>query len=750
LADGLIIVHHPIHPPHPPRHPHPPHPPRPWPRPVPPRVYPFAPLSIRSHQVEVTIHDQVAVTRVDQVFYNPNPQRLEGTYLFPIPKGARIDKFEMDVNGKMMQAELLDAGKARKIYEDIVRSMKDPALLEYSGQGAFKVRIFPIEPHSEKRIKLKYTQLLKTDSGLTTFVYPLNTEKFSAEPIKTVSVRVNLETAHPIKSIYSPSHKVEVKRHGEKKAVVGFETKNAKPDTDFNLIFSAPAKGGNIGLGLRTFREDGKGGYFMLLASPGARVKDEKAVPKDVVFVADTSGSMAGDKLDQAKAALKFCVENLNDGDRFEIIRFSTEAEPLFGKLTEISDRSRGKARDFVSSFKPIGGTAIEEALLAAVDACLGQRGRRDKGRPCMVIFLTDGRPTIGNTEEDVIVKAIAKKVSEASLRIFCFGIGTDINTHLLDRIAEKTRAFSQYVMPKEDLEVKVSNFYAKIDHPVLSDLQVKVDGDVRVTELYPRNLPDLFKGQQLVVFGRYTGDGDAAVRLSGSVGEREVEIVYEGNFPDKAGEHEFIPRLWATRRVGYLLDQIRLHGENKELKEEVTRLARQYGVVTPYTSYLIVEDEGRRNVPVASRTIPLPAAPAARRVALEQLATKSDGFRRERSGDEAVAGAASSDALKRAEFLGEAEKAGNIAWSAGPVTGGSVAVRSVASRHVRGRTFYLRGEQWVDAQVQARTDARRVELEIGSDAYFQLLADHPEAAAWLSVGPKLQVLIEGTVYVIK
>ena len=413
---------------------------------------------------------------------------------------------------------------------------------------------------------------------------PLNTEKFSAKPIKNVSVKVDLESKRPLKSIYSPSHSVEVKRDGPNRATVGYEASDVQPDTDFALYF-APEKD-EIGVNLLTHRRSDEDGYFLLLASPGVDVKEKQVVMKDVAFVLDTSGSMAGKKLEQAKKALQFCVENLNDGDRFEIIRFSTEVEPLFDKLVEATKANRTKAEDFIKDLKPIGGTAIDDALHKALALRPGEGDR-----PFVVIFLTDGRPTIGTTDEDQIV-ADVKKASEGHTRIFCFGIGTDVNTHLLDRITEDTRAVSQYVLPEEDLEVKVSNFFSKIKEPVLANPTLKFTGDIRATKLYPSPLPDLFKGEQLVLVGRYSGKGDSAVIVEGTVNGTARKFTYEVKFPGESDENEFIPRLWATRRVGYLLDEIRLHGENAELRDEVTELARKYGIVTPYTAYLILEDE--------------------------------------------------------------------------------------------------------------------------------------------------------------
>jgi len=317
--------------------------PRPGPRPIPrprprppivrPPVYQFAPLSTRIHKVEVTITDQVAVTFIDQTFYNPNRVRLEGDFIFPLPKGAQIDKFTMDVNGKQMPAELLDADKARKIYTDIVRSSRDPALLEYVGQGMLKCRIFPIEPLSEKRITLKYTQLLKNDSGIIGYQFPLGSKKYGTGAIQELAFKVTLESKQAIKSIYSPSHEVKIKRTGANKAVLIYEDGNVRPDTDFHIYYSTQAQGGgDVGLNLMVFNDpagaklhDDPGGYFMLLASPGVPAPQAQVIKKDVVFVLDTSGSMAGAKIDQAKKAMEFCIHNLNDGDRFQVVRFGTE-----------------------------------------------------------------------------------------------------------------------------------------------------------------------------------------------------------------------------------------------------------------------------------------------------------------------------------------------------------------------------------------------------------------------------------------
>lgn len=741
FADGLIVIHNPPpwHPPHPSPH-------RPAP---PPRHYEFAPLEVVYHHVNVKIDGQIARTSIDQEFFNPNNQRLEGTYLFPVPKGAQLNKFTMEIDGRQVEAELLPADKARRIYEDIVRQMKDPALLEYAGQDTFKARIFPIEPRANKRITLSYTQVLKSDNGLVGYLYPLNTEKFSAAPIKTVSIKIDLDAGRPLKSIYAPSHSVEIRRHGDSRATIGFEDRNVKPDTDFQFFHATEDK--DIGVNLMTFKERNEDGYFLLLASPGTELKTKQVAPKDVAFVLDTSGSMAGPKLAQAKKALLFCVENLNDNDRFELIRFSTETEPLFDTLVEATEKNRRRAGEFIKDLRPIGGTAIEEALLRAV---LLKPARSD--RPYVVVFLTDGQPTIGNTREEDIIEAVNKH--SGNTRVFCFGIGTDVNTHLLDKITESTRAISQYVLPEEDIEVKVSNFFTRIKEPVLAELKLKFTGDIRVTKLYPSPLPDLFRGDQLVVVGRYSGDGDAAAVIEGTVDGKDRKFAYDVKFPERARDHEFIPRLWATRRIGFLLDEIRLRGENRELRDEVTDLARQYGIVTPYTAYLIVEDEKRRDVAVPARTM---RQFDEDREVRGQVEKAWHSFGRAKSGKGAVSGARATESLRNAPAaLGiggddYAKEENSRAFKqatpepADPEVTQRYEQYTQQTRMVRNRAFYQNGTQWIDSNVQRLKDARRVHVQFNSKEYFELMAKYPDAQPWLSVGRNLQLALDDTVYAI-
>ncbi|MGD8307533.1 MAG: VIT and VWA domain-containing protein, partial [Ignavibacteria bacterium] len=484
-ADGFIII------------------PRPTPLPTP------FPLEVVYHNVSVKINGNVAETIIDQEFFNPSRMLLEGHYIFPVPKDAVIKEFTMEINGEVVSAELLDAIKARNIYEDIVRQIKDPALLEYADRQLFKVRIFPIEPQSNKKVTISYREVLSSDNGMYEYLYPLNTEKFSAKPLKNVSINVDLKTNNKIKNIYSPTHSIDVIHKDNHNAVISFEEENTKPDTDFKLYYNTDND--DIGISLLTYNDENDEGYFLLTAAPSFIIDENKIDQKNITFVIDVSGSMAGKKLRQAKQALLYCINNLNPGDGFEIIRFSTEAYALFGKTVDANGNNLKRAEKFIESLKPVGGTNIEEALSIALES--GDKSNRTH----MIIFITDGKPTIGETDDDNLLKKI-ENLNDNKTRIFTFGIGNEINTHLLDKITEISRATRSYITPDEDVEIKISSFYDKVQSPVLTDLSLSFSNGIKSNKTYPRNLPDMFKGSSITLFGRYEGSGKSEITLTGLV----------------------------------------------------------------------------------------------------------------------------------------------------------------------------------------------------------------------------------------
>jgi Ca-activated chloride channel family protein len=671
-----------------------------------PPLPPVAPppyLTVKYHRVTVTITDQVAQTKVDQVFVNDYTRDLEGTYIFPLPEDATISNFVMYVDGKKMDGKILTKEEARRIYEETVSSRRDPALLEYIGRGAFQASVYPIPAKGERRIQIEYTQVLGRDNGLVRYVYPLATEKFSARPLQQLSVHVSITGKEAIKAIYSSSHDVAVTRQGDFAAEASYEAANVRPDKDFVLYYGLAQ--GDIGASLLTYRQSDEDGYFLLLVTPRTEVDTSKIAAKDVILVLDTSGSMQGQKIEQAKQALRFILDRLNSNDRFALISFNTSVTRLREGL--LTTRDREAAHRFVDGLNAAGSTNINDALLEAV------RGL-DAERPTVIIFLTDGLPTIGVIDTGRIVDNVGK-VAPKNVRLFTFGVGYDVNTSLLDTLAANHRGVSSYVKPGENLEEPVSAFYAMISRPMLTDLTLDFGG-VRVADLYPTPLPDLFAGGQLVLTGRYRGAGPTTITLKGMVNNNTQSFAYgDIVFPQQTGsDTAFVARLWATRRIGYLVTQIRLHGTNKEVVDEIVSLGLRYGIVTPYTSFLVDE---RQNV----------LAPGG-----EQKASESLG--RSLAAPAPSAGATAVQDSQALRSLREAPSA------AAPSQAQTTLLRTVADK-----TFLLREGVWVDTQY--REGVKTVDVGFASADYFALLAARPEWGKYFAVGDKVIVLLDGVAY---
>ena len=555
------------------------------------------PLGLSYQRVNVAIDGQVATTAVEQVYRNNTSSDLEADYLFPLPAGASVRQFAMWVDGKKLTGETIEADKARKTYEDIVRRLKDPGLLEYVGCDLWKVRIYPVPRQGEQKIEIRFTTLLKRDGDMIAYEYPLRTGKTPRTTTGDFTLKVELSGPDPLGPIYSPTHEIAINRQGDRKAIASFERNRYTLDKDFALYFAPKAR--DVGLSLLAQRDSpGSRGYFLLLLSPRVDA-EEKPVPRDLVVVLDTSSSMSAEKIRQAKGALKYAIDSLKPEDRFALFQFATVVTPFRDHLLKATSEHLAEARAWVERLDAQGATDIG----AALEEAMKLRDAGESGRTFQVLFLTDGLPTVGQTDPKQILAAVRDR-NRGGTRIFTFGVGDDVDAHLLDQLAESTQAASTYVRPAEDLELKASALVAKIRYPVRTELKLKVGEGVRLVEMYPPKLPDLFRGEQLQVAGRYEGDGHVALTLESRVGDRTVSESYDADFPVVATAHDFIAPIWARRKVGYLLDQIRLNGESAEVRDEVIRLAREFGIATPYTSLLVVPDErpqlarGRLNAP--------------------------------------------------------------------------------------------------------------------------------------------------------
>lgn len=549
------------------------------------------PLALARHAVRVDIADQGASTTVEQVFANNTDRRLEAQYVFPLSKGAVVSKFSMIVDGKEMAGEVVAKDAARQIYTKLVSRAQEPALLEYMGGEAFRASL-SVAPRARQAVTLRFEQVLAAANSLVCYTYPV---RQGARRGPTVQGEFTLDAAirsqAPIRNVYSPSHAVTVSRPDENQARVSFADAKTTLEKDFQLYYGVSDK--EVGLSLLCHRPNpGEPGYFMMLLAPKVRLPADRVVERDVVFVIDTSGSMAGVKFKQAANALRYCVSRLNDRDRFNIVRFSSGVEPWKKDLVPAAEH-RASALTWIDTLMAEGGTDIYGALEAAASF------PRDPARPYFVVFMTDGKPTLGRTTDPAKILARADALADSSgggsVRLFTWGVGYDVDTHLLDGMADAAGGASEYVHPEEDIEAKVSAFYNKVSRPVLTDLDVQVEGGkIQLVNIYPKRMPDLYAGSQVVLFGRYTGEGAAALTLTGRVNQERRTFTFEGTFTGGEKKNAFIEPLWAQRRVGHLLDLIRRHGESQELVDDVVRLSMEYGIQTPYASYLVRPDGGR------------------------------------------------------------------------------------------------------------------------------------------------------------
>lgn len=698
---------------------------RPWP----------AHVRVTSLRVRATVHDGVASTEIDQVVHNDGRRDAEATWILPLPADATADNFTMTVGDKEVAGEVLDAGRARSIYEQIVRQRRDPGLLEYFGEGCLRARVFPIPGGADVVVKVRFRHVLPRHAGMFEWTFPLRALVAAGMRPERLSLDLRLASSQPIKNVLSPLQGIDVLRSSDKDAHAAFETGASRlPERDLQVLYSLSDD--EFGLNCLTFQRGRNAGYFMLVASPRRDDGHTREAPRCVQFVLDTSGSMAGRKIEQAKGALRFFLRSLHPHDFFNVIPFATEADPFFAAPTEASAAVIDKALAKVDEIQARGGTNIEDALARALAA------RALSAAPAaalpIVVFLTDGAPTVGQTDRDKLLAA-AHDRNRDQARVFVFGVGNDVDTKLLDRLADDNGGTRDYVREDEDIEVKTSDLFTKLSRPVLTDLTLLVDG-IDTHDVVPKRLPDLFAGGQLIVLGRYQGSGRAKIRLSGRLGGERREFCYDADFCQQEARDDFVPTMWAQRQIAQLLDAIRLNGQRPELVEELRRLAKEYGIVTPFTSHLVVEEGARLALgdqrrggafadarpgdgagPAAAGPAAAgPAAPAAppdpeAQARLRGLGAKAEGER------------AVSDSLE-IKALREGRTGGR----------GPDSRRANLTRQVGDRTFFRVGERWIDGACKADWAKTAEQVEAFSSTYFALLSDNPTLKDVLALGDRL------------
>ena len=547
-------------------------------------------LHMKYCHATVEIFGQVAVTRVDQVFANDSHRVLEGIYVFPLPERATVTDLVLWINGVPTANEILEREQARRDYDEIVRRQVDPALLEYMGDNVFKVSIFPIPEMGERRVEIEYVELLEYDFGTVDYRFPLNARDLGLKPVESIILSCALSSQRPMMSVESPSHpeltRVEV--HDPKSVTVLFGDENALPDRDFRLRTTLAQD--EIGLNVLAHTPPdslGEDGYYLVWVTPPEQIGEEEILDKSVVFLLDVSSSMEGVRIEQAQDALRRSIDQLAPGDRFNVVAFGTDAVAFREDLVSATEESRAAARAFVDGTAARGLTNIDQALVKALEHSFLETTAN------IVILLTDGRPTYGEIDPEEILRTFRAE-SQGVVRVFTAGIGEDIDRSLLIRLSRENRGYPIFIEDNEAIQETVAGLFDRISRPVLSDLALDFGG-VTTYDTYPETMPDLFAGTQVVQVGRYRDPDAFTLTLEGRVGGESKTFAYPAVFPEEGG-FPVVSRIWASKKIAYLLEQIEILGEQRELKDAVKALGLAYQIVTPYTSMLVTEPEFDRS----------------------------------------------------------------------------------------------------------------------------------------------------------
>ncbi len=540
-------------------------------------------LEIRSHAASVTINNGIAVTRVSQVFVNKENRQVEALYTFPVPKHASVSNFSMWIGGKEMVGEVLEKKRAREIYDSYKSRRRDPGLLEQVDYKTFEMRIFPIGPGAEQRVEITYYQELDVDHDQATYVYPLATvtrPQIDAAVTGAFSIDLSIKSAVPIAAVGSPSHgdAFVVARHSDEYVQAGLETAGGSlaRDVVFNYDLSRP----NTGIDLITARLPGEDGYFCLTLSAGEDLAKQET-GMDYVFVLDISGSMANDgKLLVSKDAVAAFIAALGEADRFELMAFNLSPETLFKRLSPATDQMREAAGQFLAAQRGRGGTVLSAAMNTAY-----QYG--DPDRRLNVVVLSDGLTE--QAERVKLIELIRSRPSNA--RVFCIGVGNEVNRPLLEQIARQSGGLAAFVSGGDDFERQARAFRRKLTRPVATNLKIDFGG-MRVYDLEPATLPSLYHGAPARIYGRYAGAGEIQVTLSGDIQGAAMSQSAPLLFPDQDPNNPELERMWAWRRVDALLKQADAAGDRTGAIDEIVRLGEAYSIVTEYTSFLVLEND--------------------------------------------------------------------------------------------------------------------------------------------------------------
>ena len=711
-------------------------PPRPWPCPVSPPCSPGRPCVMpacgipspdvvrQSSDVRVDLVDRVLRYEITETFVNRGSRIGEADFMFPLPKGAAFQDLKLSINGEMVAGETMSADRARQIYEEIVRRQRDPALLEWMGYGLLRARIFPIAPGEEKKVVVRFQAVAPREGDALRVDYfrgmRSNQHELNQEPGGRTSFVLTYPNDPMYGTAYSPTHSIFEQHYGSESSVDSYgdrsfvsnsrgsvrrvEVRDARGEVTLLIPIRRSTSAAISMLANAPGNDDG---FALITLSPP--LIRPRAVPRDVTFVIDVSGSMSGQKIEQARAAGKQLLRTLSPMDRFRLIGFSSDVRTFRNDFSTATRENIGAAERYLDQLDAEGSTnisgALDEALSAPVQA----------GRLPIVLFLTDGQPTVGERDASVIASNVAKH--RGSRRLFTFGVGADLDVSLIEQLALEGRGTASFVRPEESVERAVGIVASRLTSPLVTDVRVRADG-VRLLKMHPSGPVDIFAGEDLVILARYDGSGTGVVRFDGQTTSGPVSWSARVNFPERSRENPFVARLWATQRVGYLSAEKRKHGGSQEIDNEIRDLGERFGIPTEFSSYLVVEPGMSRqrmigaggvqlnNVVTTGAVSPAPATvqfEAAKSAAAQRSATSL-------SAADAAVGMGDYASAGRGDRV---TRAGNV-------------------------TFVLRDSVWTDVRYKQTGTVLRVKPF--SDAYFKLIELVPELRESFSVGERVIV----------
>jgi HEAT repeat protein/uncharacterized protein YegL len=559
-----------------------------------------SPLRFERLHVTATVEESVALVDVDQTFRNDTDRVQEGIYRFQLPADAVVHSFSLWIAGREKKGQVFEGRFARRVYDSIVRSKRDPAILEQKGWRSFQVSVFPIPKRDTVRLRLIYAHVLPDDLGLQTFEVPVIE---GGSRIGECSFTATIRERRELALAECLSHKGATVTRDGGHAEVRWAAEGYTPTGPFVVRILPRAQG--IDLSILTHRDVGESdGFFLIRVLP--HLPKAEPVPRDVVFVFDRSGSMQGKKIEQARFALLRGLDSLREGDRFGVISFASDILSLDeGNLLPVGPENLERARTTARRLEASGGTNIDLALKRALELRDGS-----KGRLFVLVFLTDGEPTMGEKRPQKII-ANYREASSGAVRLFALGVGRGAKDFLLTHLAEGSRGAATYVREGDSLEIPLSALYRKVGSPLMLAPEITVEG-VEVHGLVPTPLPDLFRDDALVLAGRYKAGGKATLKLTGTFCGKALEVSIPADFAEEPTERPHVAQLWAKRRIDRLIDDLRIHGQVTEIRQSIIDLGVKHQIVTPYTSYLVVEDGFRMPEPRATaRSRPIRSRPS-------------------------------------------------------------------------------------------------------------------------------------------